>query len=128
MPRKKVAVDLETEKAKLSEKLDINDVIEFKGWLPLRENPVRVAQCLDVLLDMDLDGDIVWGDRAKVLADGEPPIRVCIMPGTQAGDVRRILKKVISAIEQHGFPEAYVSYAELDLPPHIRHRLNSKDF
>jgi len=128
VPRKKVAVDLRTEKAKLSERLDINDVIEFKGWLPLRERPVRVRQDLEALLEMDLDGDILRGARMKLLADGEPPIRVCIKPGTQAGDVRRILKKVISAIEEHGFPEEFTSYGEMYLPPHIRHRLNSKDF
>jgi hypothetical protein len=95
------------------------EVIEFVGWLPSQKPDV------DSLLEMDLDGDIVWGNRAKAITENTPAVRVYVQPKTSPAAVRRILKKIITAIEEHGMPAEFVSYGELDLPPHIRQRLKT---
>ncbi len=97
----------------------LTDVVEFVGWLPSEKPDV------DSLLEMDLDGDIVWGNRANAIIDNTPAVRVYIMPETSPAAVRRILRKIIAAIEKHGMPAEFVSYGELDLPPHVRQRLKT---
>jgi len=133
MPRKKPAsaskktllnaqAERQVELAKITELIQTRgliDVIEFVGWLPSEKPDV------DSLLEMDLDGDIVWGNRAEAITENTPAVRVYIMPETSPADVRRILKKIITAIEEHGMPQEFVSYGELDLPPHVRQRLKT---
>ena len=104
------------ERAKMAELIQtrgagLYNVIEFVGWLPSEKLDT------DSLLEMDLDGDIVWGGRTNAITENTPAVRVYITPETSPADVRRILRKIIAAIEEHGMPDEFVSYGELDLPP-----------